>query len=370
MSAAFDTVDHAIFLQRLSDDFGLCGTVHSWFESYLSSRSSKVCVSGSTSSETMLKYGVPQGSVIGPQAFTYYSHTIGMIIRKHSIQYHIYADDAQLFLTFDPRLPGDAACALFRLGRCVKELQAWMATNKLMMNPDKTEFFICSSAVHYNQLQHLSFNLDDVEIRPSTSVRNLGVVFDCHMKMGDHVTQLSRSLNFQIRNLNRIRRFLDFNTTHSAVRALILSRLDYCCALFNGVSQKNLTRLQRIQNRCARLIFKKPKRTHSSPLLKDLHWLPVAQRIQFRTLVHTFKSLNNLSPNYISSLLAIQKPSAYSLRSSNCIRLHSPRTRTLTGDMAFSTSAPRLWNKLPAVTRGSTTTASFKKSLKSHLFPK
>ena len=79
MSAAFDTVDHGILLQRLSDDFGLCGPVHRWFQSYLSKRTSQVCVSGSFSTETQLKYGVPQGSVIGPQVFTYYSHTIGKI---------------------------------------------------------------------------------------------------------------------------------------------------------------------------------------------------------------------------------------------------------------------------------------------------
>ena len=143
----------------------------------------------------------------------------------------------------------------------------------------------------------------------------------------------------------------------------------YCLLLLNGISHKDITRLQRIQNRCARLIFKKPKRTHSSPLLKELHWLPVAQRIQFRTLVHTFKSLNNLSPHYISSLLHVRKPPAYSLRSSTVTCLHVPKTRTLTGDRAFSSSAPRLWNNLPAMIRGATTTDSFKKSLKCHLFP-
>ena len=162
---------------------------------------------------------------------------------------------------------------------------------------------------------------------------------------------------------------MDFNSCHNAVRSLILSRLDYFGALLNGISQKVITRLQRIQNRCARLIFKKPKRTHSSPLLKELHWLPVAQRIQFRTLVHTFKALNNLSPHYISSLLLVRKPSAYSIRSSTVTCLYVPKTRTLTGDRAFSSSAPRLWNKLPAMTRGTTTIASFKKSLKRHLFP-
>ena len=148
ISAAFDTVDHGILLQRLSDDFGLCGPVHRWFQSYLSNRTSQVCVSGSFSTETQLKYGVPQGSVIGPQVFTYYSHAIGQIIRKHSIQYHIYADDVQLFLTFDPNLPGDSACALFKPDCCMKELQTWMVANKLMMNPDKNRvlhrIFCCS----------------------------------------------------------------------------------------------------------------------------------------------------------------------------------------------------------------------------------
>ena len=234
MSAAFDTVDHGIPLQRLSDDFGLCGPVHRWFQSYLSNRTSQVCVSGSVSTETQLKYGVPQGAVIGPQVFTYYFHTIGQIIRKHSIQYHIYADDVQLFLTFDSNLPGDSACALFKLECCVKELQTWMVANKLMMNPDKTEFFIASSAAHYKHLEHLIFIFDDVEIK---------------------------------------------------------------------------------------------------------------------------------------SLLRVRKPSAYSLRSSTVTCLHVPKTRTLTGDRAFSSSAPRLWNNLPVMIKGTTTTVSFKKSLKRHLFP-
>ena len=156
----------------------------------------------------------------------------------------------------------------------------------------------------------------------------LGAVFDSHMKMSNHITHLSCSLKFQIRNLNRIRRLLDFNSCHNAVRSFILSKLDYCGALLNGISQKDITHLQIIQNGCARLIFKTPKHTHSFPLLKELHWLPVAQHIQVCTLVHTFKSLNNLSPHYISSLLSVRKPPAYSLRSSTVTCLHVPKTHT------------------------------------------
>ena len=221
-------------------DSNHCPTAPQWFESYLCGRSCQVSVKGSVSSETQLKCGVPQGSVIGPQVFTLYSHVIGQIIRQHSVLYHIYADDVQLFLTFNPTIPGDAACALFKLTRCIKDLQIWMTNNKLMMNPDN----------HYGRLQHLSLCLD-VEIFPSPTVRNLGTVFNHTMKMDDHVNQLSRSLNFHIHNLNRIRRFLDFDACHNAVRALILSKLDYCSCLLNGLTQKNITCLQRIQNRCA-----------------------------------------------------------------------------------------------------------------------
>ena len=128
------------------------------------------------------------------------------------------------------------------------------------------------------------------------------------------------------------------------------------CPLKWHFPKKDITRLQRTQ-------------THPFlSLPKELHWLPVAQRIQFRTLVHTFKSLNNLLPHYISSLLPLRKPPTFSLRSCTVTCLHVPKTRTPTSNRAFLSSAPRLWNNLPAMIRGTNAAASFKKSLIRHLF--
>ena len=152
------------------------------------------------------------------------------------------------------------------------------------------------------------------------------------------------------------------------VRTLILSKLDYCSCLLNGLTRKNITRLQRIENGCAKLIFKRPKLTHASPLLHNLHWLSVSQRIKFRALVHVFKCLNNLCPAYLSSLLSTQKSSSYFLCSSKGILCNIPRSHTLTGDRAFSISTPRLWHHLPPSVRNSTNITSFKKALKTHLF--
>ena len=100
LSATFDTIDHSILFNRLAVDFGIKGTVLNWFKSYMTGRSFRVCVGG-TKSETMsLQFGVPQGSIIGPKAITMYSQPVAEIIRRHGVQYHIYADDTQLYVAF------------------------------------------------------------------------------------------------------------------------------------------------------------------------------------------------------------------------------------------------------------------------------
>ena len=137
----------------------------------------------------------------------FYTHAVGYILRHHGIKYHLYAHDIQMYIIIDFSIPGDVACALFRLSQCVKDIQNWMATNKLKLNQDKTEFFIASSPYHMQRLQHHTLLLGDTEIYPSCSIRNLGVIFNQHMTMSDHVTQLCRSINWQIRNIYRFRRF-------------------------------------------------------------------------------------------------------------------------------------------------------------------
>ena len=102
-----------------------------------------------------------------------------------------------------------------------------------MLNNFKTEFFIAKHCTTIISLKHLTLHVDSVEIQPSPSVKNLGVVFDHKMKMSQHVTQISCTLNWQLGNLYCIRRFLDFDACNNAVRALVMSKLYYCCAIFN-----------------------------------------------------------------------------------------------------------------------------------------
>ena len=151
------------------------------------------------------------------------------------------------------------------------------------------------------------------------------------------------------------------------MHALVISRIDCCNSLLNGVSVVVVEKLQRVQNACARVILIRPKRDHVTPMLLELHWLPVKCRITFKTLLLTFKCLHGLAPTYLSALLSPYCPTR-SLRSSDQLLLNQPTSRTKLGERSFSCAAPRAWNQLPLAVRQCTTVNHFKVALKTHLF--
>ena len=131
--------------------------------------------------------------------------------------------------------------------------------------------------------------------------------------------------------------------------------------------------MQTIQNRSARLIFKVNRREHTSPLLKQLHWLPISQRIIFKILTFGFNARMGNAPLYLSDLLhnIIHSGNTRFLRShADQNLLLCNRTYTTYGDRAFVNAVPVLWNKLPLKLRAIDNKIKFKAMLKTHLFPK
>ena len=174
------------------------------------------------------------------------------------------------------------------------------------------------------------------------------------MTMSPHITSLCKSLNFFLWNISRIRRFIDQETCNTTMRALVLSKLDYTNALLLGCKKADIFRLQRLQNKAARIIFQVPKMHSSSELLSTLHWLPVDKRIIFKTLLYIFKALNDRAPVYLSNSISIFIPTREGLRSSmDILRLDVPRSSRQYGLRSFSQFGPSLWNKFPLAIRTS-----------------
>ena len=150
--------------------------------------------------------------------------------------------------------------------------------------------------------------------------------------------------------------------------SFILSRLDYCNSLLAGISKDRISKLQRVQKNAARLTHKVPKFEHITPLLKELHWLPVQLRIEYKIALLCFKALNSLCPLYVKDLLKPYVPNR-ELRSCSNNTLEEPLTRLKTyGDRSFSSYAPRVWNALPKQVREAKTLSGFKGQLKTRLF--
>ena len=178
-----------------------------------------------------------------------------------------------------------------------------------------------------------------------------------------------RSAYFHLRSISRIRRFINDDTCASVVQALVISRLDYANAVLIGLPENTLRKLQLVQNSAARLVTGTRRRDHVTPVLKQLHWLPVHLRIIHKVVCLVFKALTfATAPIYIKDMLELYRP-ARTLRSSSIgLQLTVPRSHRCVGDRAFTVAAPIQWNKLSPAVQESKTFLTFKKSIKTILF--
>jgi hypothetical protein len=367
LSAAFDTVDHTVLLNRLTNTFGICGDALQWVKSYLAKRKKTVTINGTSSEEHVSECDVPQGSVLGPGLFKKYSHPLGKLVRTFGLNLHLYADDTQLYLSFTK---SSEDSAVGKMEDCIGAVRAWMATNYLKLNDDKTEFIVLGSSAQLSKLSQKEMHIGDTIVTPSDKVRNIGAIFDSCMKLDKQVAGQCKSAWYNLYRISRIRKYLNRNQTKTLIHALVTSKLDHHNSLLYGIPKYQTDKLQRIQNASARIIAKTQKQDHITPVLKELHWLPVTERIVYKTLLLTFKCLNAEGPTYLEELLQHHTPSR-SLRSSSALLLEVPHIKLTTyGARAFSYVAPVLWNALPPSLRQCKNTDGFKEDLKTYLFRK
>ena len=166
-----------------------------------------------------------------------------------------------------------------------------------------------------------------------------------------------------------IRKLIDEDTANTLARSIVSSRLDYCNALLYGTTNKNIKRLQRVQDSLARVVCNAPYRSSSQPLRKSLHWLPVEKRIDFKIASMTYKIRLHKQPVYLLEYINEYRPTR-TLRSSDSSALVIPTTKTVTASRAFSVAAPRIWNGLPISLRNASSIEQFCRNLKTFLFSK
>ena len=347
LSAAFDTVDHEILLRRLHESYGIADKVLAWFASYLSDRTQHVRYASKSSEPTAVLYGVPQGSVLGPLLFLLYTADLLTLVKECGLLIHMYADDDQLYGSCRPE---DVDKLTTLLLSCVAKISDWMRSNRLQFNAAKTEVMWCASLRRKGQLPTSVLQIGASSVTPCESVRDLGIHLDADMSMRTHINKTVSSCFASMRQIRSIRRSVSRPVLRTLVSALVLTRMDYGCATLAGLPASSLDRLQSVLNAAARLVLSARKYDHVTPLLRELHWLRVPERITFKLAVLVYRCLHGQAPRYLAEELRplTDIPSRRRLRSASSPALAVPSTRRRTiGDRESPVAAARAWNGLP-----------------------
>ena len=276
LSAAFDTIDHSILLNRLSTSFGIQGSALAWLTSYLSDRSQTIRIGSAASGPSNCQSGVPQGSVLGPILFSLYISPLGHIISSFNISHQQYADDSQLYISL---VADSIRASLDRFEACLSAVRSWLCTNGLCLNPDKSDSIILGTHQRLRTFPAIpAVKIADIDINISNEITSLGVIMDSKLTLDSHISAICKSCYYHLRSLRHIRRSLTQDMAISVAVAIVQSRLDYCNSLLYDISTFNISKLQRVQNLAARLALN-DWHSPSHVLVSKLHWLPVLSRI-------------------------------------------------------------------------------------------
>ena len=200
--------------------------------------------------------------------------------------------------------PRSSITPLDKLDKCSCAVLEWFTHNGLSLNPTKTEVLNIGTRNGVGLMKDVPFvQVAGCQIKPADDIKSLGVTLDCHLSFDKHVDLVCKSTSYHIRALRHIRASITFDMAKTVAHAIVGSKLDYCNSLLAGMTSTNLNKLQRIQNSLARVVTGKRKFDNITPALKELHWLPIARRIDYKLATIVYKTRATQEPQYLNSLL-------------------------------------------------------------------
>lgn len=363
LTKAFDCLNHEMLLAKLHF-LGLASNTIAWFRSYLSHRMQKVKVHSLQMSDSLVvSSGVPQGSILGPILFSLYLSDLPGVIRHCKV--HSYADDTQIYFSYPPTTVNESVA---KINEDLSKISIWLNRQGLKLNCNKTVAITFRSARSAFEDNLVQLFIDGEHINTKNTVRNLGVIFDCHLTFKEHVTKVVQSSFAKLKTLYQFKNVLSTETKLRLSNSLILSKIEYANVVYGPcLTERETYRLQKVQNSCVRFSAGVHRREHITPYLKMNNLLNMHQRWELRLLCLVYCVLKNGAPAYLRNKLIFRNQHHNAQLRFVANTLHIPRHATTLFKSSFSYLAAVLYNKI-SETFMSLSYSSFKRKVQMSYF--
>jgi len=358
VAKAFDTIDFGILFKKL-ENIGIRGTALNWFKSYFEDRKQQVICNGTLSQLRLIKYGVPQGSILGPLLFLIYINDLPNA--SALLQFALFADDTNIFIS------NKSYNDLFYLmNQELAKVTDWFYANKLSLNLNKTNYILFCS--HRKKMPIITNQLliNGIPIPRATSVKFLGTYLDQYLTWNEHIKLISQKVAKNVGIMARIAYLLPNQTRLNLYYSLIHPYLTYSNMVWASTYSSRLTRLSKLQRRAMRVIAG-PRHCLLTDEIFKLCRVPNIEQIRIlQTSEFMFKYFHNKLPrvfnNYFTTISTLNP---YPVRSAANVRVAFARTNSRM--FSIKCAGPRTWNDIPLIIRNLANISLFKARLRSHL---
>ena len=344
---AFDSVCHKTLKGKLLA-YGIKGKLYDILDDYLTERKQYVVVNGQSSNHNEVKYGVPQGSLLGPRLFAIQVNDLPNVPSKGSLE--MFADDTEYYCVGKTV---DEVMSLLQTG--IREISEWCKNNSLTIHPGKSEIMIISNKRFIGPPPPV--RLGDNIIKVVSDSKCLGVSIDCKLTWKSQVSKAASSMNKKVKQLRRFRS-LQPDVLEKIYFQGILPSCTYGMAVWG--SGPSLEPIETVHRRAAKLIHKLPKSTPVDKILEKANWKSIDYIYKRRVACLTHKINNNKCPRVLNDLV-IKTKSQRATR--NSCKLHLTRSKTNMGRNSFKHRAAIIWNRLSPLITSQKNYETFKRKL-------